>query len=39
VFIPARGNGETLNASLKRPDRALGRFYYDGTEVDEVNGG
>lgn len=35
----ARRDGETLNALLKRLDRALGRYYDDGTVVDEVNGG
>ena len=34
----ARRDGETLNALLKRLDRALGRYYDDGTVVDEVNG-
>jgi hypothetical protein len=29
---------ETLNALLKRLDRALGRYYDDSTVVDEVNG-
>ena len=35
----ARRDGETLNALLRRLDRALGRYYDDGTVVDEVNGG
>ena len=34
----ARRDGETLNALLKRLDRALGRYYDDGTVIDEVNG-
>ena len=33
-----RREGETLNALLKRPDRALGRYYDDGTVIDEMNG-
>lgn len=33
-----RREGETLNALLKRLDRALGRYDKDGTVVDEVNG-
>ncbi len=35
----ARRDGETLTALLKRLDRALCRYYDDGTVVDEVNGG
>lgn len=35
----ARRDSETLNALLRRLDRALGRYYDDGTVVDEVNGG
>jgi hypothetical protein len=34
----ARGDGETLNALLKRLDRAIGRYYDDGEVVDEING-
>ena len=33
-----RGNGETLNALLKRLDRAIGRYYDDGEVIDEING-
>lgn len=35
----ARRDGETLNALLKRLERALGRYYDEGTVVDEINGG
>lgn len=35
----ARRDGETLNALLRRLDCALGRYYDDGTVVDEVNSG
>lgn len=34
----ASGDGETLNALLKRLDRAIGRYYADGEVVDEING-
>jgi hypothetical protein len=34
----ARGDGETLNALLKRLDHAIGRYYADGEAVDEING-
>lgn len=33
-----RRNGESLNALLKRLDRAIGRYYNDGEVVDEING-
>jgi hypothetical protein len=33
-----RRDGETLNALLKRLDRAIGAYYDDGETVDEVNG-
>lgn len=31
-------DGETLNALLKRLDRAIGSYYEDGESIDEVNG-
>jgi hypothetical protein len=34
----ARREGETLNALLKRLDRAIGRYYDDGETIDEING-
>ena len=34
----ARRDGETLNALLKRLDRAIGRYHHDGQVVDEING-
>jgi hypothetical protein len=34
----ARRKGETLNALLKRLDRAIGRYYDDGETIDEING-
>jgi hypothetical protein len=34
-----RRNDETLNALLKRLDRAIGTFYDDGEVVDEINCG
>lgn len=37
VAMLVRGDGETLNALLKRLDKAIGKFY-DGDEiVDEIN--
>lgn len=33
-----RRDGETLNALLKRLDKAIGRFYEDGEVIDEING-
>lgn len=32
-----RRDGESLNALIKRLDRAIGRYYADGETVDEVN--
>jgi hypothetical protein len=32
-----RRKGETLDALLKRLDRAIGRYYDDGEIVDEIN--
>ena len=29
--------GETLNALLKRLDRAIARYYQDGETTDEIN--
>lgn len=37
VAMLVRQNGETLNALLKRLDRAIGKYYDDGETVDEVN--
>ena len=33
----ARRDGETLNALLKRLDRAIGQYYDDGETIDEIN--
>lgn len=33
----ARRDGETLNALLKRLDRAIGRYYENGETIDEIN--
>ncbi len=33
----ARRDGETLNALLKRLDRAIGRYYREGETTDEIN--
>lgn len=33
-----RRDDETLNALLKRLDRAIGRYYDDGELVDEIDG-
>jgi hypothetical protein len=33
----ARRDGETLNALLKRLDRAIARYYEDGETTDEIN--
>jgi hypothetical protein len=38
IAMLVRRNGETLNALLKRLDRAIGVYYVDGETVDEVNG-
>lgn len=32
-----RRDGETLNALLKRLDKAIAKFYEDGTVIDEIN--
>jgi hypothetical protein len=32
-----RRDGETLNALLKRLDRAIARYYEDGETTDEIN--
>jgi hypothetical protein len=34
----ARREGETLNALLKRLDKAIAKFYADGDIIDEING-
>ena len=34
----ARRQGETLDALLKRLDKALARFYSDNVFTDEING-
>jgi hypothetical protein len=33
----ARRDGETLNALLKRLDKAIGRYYDTGEPTDEIN--
>ena len=33
----ARRDGETLDALLKRLDRAIARFYDTGETIDEIN--
>jgi len=33
-----RREGETLNALLKRLDKAIAKFYTDGEITDEING-
>lgn len=33
-----RRDGETLNALLKRLDKAIGKFYDNDEIVDEING-
>ena len=33
-----RRKGETLNALLKRLDKAIAKFYEDGVVIDEING-
>jgi hypothetical protein len=33
----ARRDGETLNALIKRLDKAIGRYYDDGETIDEIN--
>ena len=38
VAMLVRRDGETLNALLKRLDRAIGTFYDDGDIIDEING-
>lgn len=37
VAMLVRRDGETLNALLKRLDRAIGTFYDDGDIIDEIN--
>ena len=38
VAMLVRRDGETLNALLKRHDKAIGKFYVDDEVVDEING-
>jgi hypothetical protein len=38
VAMLVRRDGETLNALLKRLDKAIGRFYEHDEIIDEVNG-
>lgn len=33
----ARRDGETLNALLRRLDKAIGRYYDNGETMDEIN--
>ena len=35
----ARRDGETLNALLRRLDKAIGRYYDSGETTDEINPG
>jgi hypothetical protein len=37
VAMLVRRDGETLNALLKRLDRAIATFYDDGEVIDEIN--
>lgn len=38
IAMLVRRDGETLNALLKRLDRAIGKFLDDDEIVDEING-
>lgn len=38
VAMLVRGEGETLDALLKRLDKAIAQFYDDGQAIDEING-
>ena len=38
IAMLVRRDGETLNALLKRLDKAIGRFYAHDEIIDEVNG-
>ena len=38
VAMLVRRESETLNALLKRLDKAIGKFYADEEIVDEING-
>jgi hypothetical protein len=38
VAMLVRREGETLNALLKRLDKAIAQFYDDGQAIDEING-
>jgi hypothetical protein len=38
IAMLVRRDGETLNALLKRLDKAIGRFYEHDEIIDEVNG-
>lgn len=38
VALLVRNKGETLNALLKRLDKAIGQFFTDGNVIDEING-
>lgn len=38
VAMLVRREGETLNALLKRLDKAIAQFYDNGKAVDEING-
>ena len=37
VAMLVRRDGETLNALLKRLDKAIAQFYDDGEAIDEIN--
>ncbi len=38
IAMLVRRDGETVNALLKRLDRAIGRFFENGEITDEING-
>ncbi|SDZ50316.1 hypothetical protein SAMN05518669_1541 [Variovorax sp. YR634] len=38
VAMLVRREGETLDALLKRLDKAIAQFYDDGQAIDEING-
>ena len=38
IAMLVRREGETLNALLKRLDKAIGKFHIDDELVDEING-
>ncbi|MNL81922.1 hypothetical protein D3C87_2091660 [compost metagenome] len=38
AYMLVRREGETLNALLKRLDKAIAQFYENGETTDEING-